>query len=99
MLVGVLAVAALPAAYVVQRTSAAVPLLWAGLAAVPAGVLGLVALALARSVRRRATLSLGPLPGARVARVGRALGFLAVYAAVTTALAIGFYALLARFGD
>jgi hypothetical protein len=89
----------LPAAYVLQRTTVAVSLLWAALAAVPAGLLGLVALRLARSVRSRASLSLGSIAGQGTARLGRALGFLALYAAVTTGLAMAFYALLAAFGD
>ena len=99
MLVGLVAVAALPAAYLAQDLSARVSLLWAALAAVPAGILGLGALALARGVRQRRSLSLRPIPGEGMARVGRLLGFVAVYAAVTTGLAMAFYALLAVFGD
>lgn len=98
VLTGLLAVAALPAAYAVQKLSPHVSLLWAALAAVPAGGLGLVALALARGVRARAALSLGRVPGEGTARIGRALGFLGVYAAVTTGLAMAFYTLLAAFG-
>ena len=99
VLVGLLAVAALPAGYAVQKLSDQVSLLWAALAAIPAGLLGLVALRLARDVRARASLSLGPIAGQGTARVGRALGFLAVYDAVTTGIAMAFYALLAAFGD
>ena len=76
----------------------AVSLLWAALGAVPAGLFGLVALALARRVRARAKLTLGGIAGAGAARVGRVLGFLAVYGAVTVGLAVAFYALLEAFG-
>lgn len=93
-----LGVAALPVAYVLQRTSVAVSLLWAALGAVPAGVFGITAIVLARRVRARARLTLGGVPGERTARVGRALGFLSVYAAVTVGLAVAFYALLEAFG-
>ena len=97
MAVGVLALAALPAGYVASRFVDRVDLLWATLAALPAGLLGLAALALARRVRERAALALGPLPGAGWARAGRALGSLAVYLALTTGLAVGVYALLTAF--
>jgi hypothetical protein len=76
-----------------------VDILWSALAAIPAAILGIVALSLARDVRRRAALALGRVRGERAASVGRTLGFLAVYLAVTTGLAVGFYALLAVFGD
>jgi hypothetical protein len=99
VLVGLLAGALFPAAFFGTRLSATVDLLWASLAAVPAGILGLVALSLAREVRRRADLALGHVPGEGLARAGRVLGFLAVYGAVTTGLALAFYALLAVFGD
>jgi hypothetical protein len=95
----VLSLACLPAAFFGSRLSPDVDILWSSFAAIPAGILGLVALSLSRSVRRRAGLALGPVPGERAARLGRVLGFLGVYAAVTTGLAVAFYALLAVFGD
>lgn len=94
---GLLAVAALPAGYAASRFVDRVDLLWATLAAVPAGLAGLAALSLARRVRERAALALGPLPGAGWARAGRLLGLLAVYLAVTTGLAAGVYVLLTVF--
>nr|MBA3364910.1 hypothetical protein [Actinomycetota bacterium] len=42
-------------------------------------------------------LTLGRVGGSRVAWTGRALGLLAVYLAVTAALAVGFYGLLELF--
>jgi hypothetical protein len=99
VLAGLLAVAAFPAAWVAQRQLGQVTLLWAAVAAVPAALLGFVALSLARGVRLRSTFSLHGIPGLRTARLGRALGFLAVYGAVTVGLAMAFYALLATFGN
>lgn len=89
----------LPAAFFGSRLSSTIDILWSALAAIPAGVLGLVALSLARGVRRQASLALGRVPGAGTARIGRVLGFLGVYASLTTGLAVAFYALLALFGD
>jgi hypothetical protein len=99
VLAGALAVAALPLAYLLQKQLEGVDLLWSALAAVPGGLLGVLALALARRVRYRASMSLGGVPGEGAARVGRVLGFLGVYLAVTAGLAVAFYALLAVFGD
>lgn len=99
MLLGVLALACLPAAFFGSRLSSDIDVLWSSLAAIPAAILGFFALSLARGVRRRAGLALGHVPGEGVARLGRVLGFLGVYAAVTAGLAVAFYALLAVFGD
>ena len=96
--VGLLSVALLPAAFFLSRLSSTIDILWSAVAAIPGGILGLVSLALARGVRRRASLALGRLPGEGTARLGRVLGFLGVYAAVTAGLAVAFYALLALFG-
>jgi hypothetical protein len=95
----VLSLAVLPAAFFGSRLSDRVDILWSALAALPGGVLGLVALALARGVRRQAALALGRVPGEGGARLGRVLGFLGVYASVTAGLAVAFYGLLALFGD
>ena len=81
-----------------QRTSVAVSLLWAALGAVPAAVFGITAIVFARRVRARARLTLGGIAGERAARLGRVLGFVSVYAAVTVGLAIAFYQLLEAFG-
>ena len=88
-----------PAAFFGSRLSADVDVLWSSVAAIPSAILGFAALSLARGVRRRSALALGHVPGEQTARLGRVLGFLGVYAAVTTGLAVAFYALLAVFGD
>ena len=98
MLVGLLAVASLPVGYAVTQYLRDLDLLWTAVAAVPALFLGWIALVLARRVRARAALTLGGVTGEGTARVGRILGFLGIYLAVTAALAVAFYGLLKAFG-
>ena len=96
---GALGVAALPLAALVVRSSADVRLLHAGIAVPVAGALGIAALLLASRARRRTERTLGRVGGERATRVGRAFGALAVYLAVTGALALGFFALLKLFAS
>ncbi len=97
MVLGLLAVAAVPAAIALSEQVESVELLHAGAAAPVAAVVGLVAIALARRARQQIQLTLGRVGGARVAWTGRALGMLGLYLAVTAALAVGFYGLLELF--
>lgn len=69
-------------------------------AAIPVAVLvSFVALVLAARARRQVQLTLGRVGGDRLARIGRALGLLGIYVAVTAGLAVGFYAVLAAFSE
>jgi hypothetical protein len=95
--VGVLALAVLPAAVFVTRRVSGVRLLDAGYAVPLAAVLGIAALALGGHARKRVQLTVGRVGEDGVARAGRWLGGLAVYLAVTAALALGFYGLLNAF--
>ena len=97
ILVGLVAVAAVPVAVAVAQASDAVELLHAAAAIPVAAVLGTVALVLGTRGRRAARLTLGRVGGDRLARTGRVLGGLAVYVALTAALAVGFYGLLNLF--
>ncbi len=81
------------------RWSRTYELLHAGFAIPLALVLGLLGLALARRARRGHALTLGPAPGARSARVGRFLGLLGFLLAVTAAMAVGVYYVLATVAD
>ncbi len=94
MLLGLLAVAAVPAAVAVTRFVAGLELLdaWAGIPV--AALLGLVAISLARRARFVRERTLGRVGGERTVRLGRALGVLGICVAVTAALAVGFYAVL-----
>lgn len=69
-----------------------------GYAAIPvAVVLGVAAVALGRSARRQAWISLGRVGGERLARAGSILGLLGLYLAVMGLLSLGFFGLLLLF--
>jgi len=95
VVVGLLAVATVPAA-VAAAHYRDIELLRAGWAAIPAFLLGVAALMLARAARRRTERTIGRVGGRRVTRVGRFLGALGVYLALAAALSVGVYELLNR---
>ena len=90
---GLAGVAAVPAAIAVTERRADLELIYAAAGIPVAFLLGLVAILLARRARRRSRLTVSGR-GARPARVGNALGLLALLLAGTAALAVGWYALL-----
>jgi hypothetical protein len=90
----VLGLATLPAAIAVTERVDTLSLLEAGFAIPAAILLALAAVVIGRRVRRRSRQTLASVPGARAARVGRVLGYLGLYLALTAALAVGFYAIL-----
>lgn len=97
MLVGLLAVATLPAAVALAAYSSRVDLTY-GAAAIPvAAGLGAVAVALARRGRRHAQITLGRIGGRTAARIGWVLGMLGLYLAAMALLAIAFFGLLLLF--
>jgi hypothetical protein len=94
IVLGGLAVAAIPAGVAVANLAAEVELLEAMVVAVPVAlVLGLVALSFARRARFRLERSLDPA-GRRAVGVGRFLAWAGIYAGVTGALALGVYGVL-----
>jgi hypothetical protein len=96
VVVGLLAVAALPAAILASRFSERFELLHAAGAIPVAAVLALTALGLARRARRRLGWTLARGRHA-AARTGRVLGVLALCLAITATISIGFYRLLVEF--
>ena len=99
IVLGVLALAAIPAGVLVANYTAGVELLQAELVAVPAAVvLGLMALALARRARYRVDRSVRPT-GRRAARAGRLLAWAGLYSGITGALALGVYGVLRYMGE
>jgi NhaP-type Na+/H+ or K+/H+ antiporter len=93
--VGLLSLATIPAAITFTHFSETYELLDAAYA-IPAGVLlGLVSIFLARGARRRLRRSVIVTRGAGAARAGRLLGLAGFLVAVTAAMAVGVYALLA----
>jgi hypothetical protein len=95
VVVGIVSVLLVPAAIAVAHYRD-IELLKAGWAAIPAFVLGIVALMLARAARRRSERTIGRIGGRRVTRAGRVLGALGVYLALAAALSVGVYELLNR---
>ena len=99
MLFGLLSLATLPAAIAATRRSREYELLDAGFAIPLALLFGALAVVLARRARRGQALTLGRAPGARSARVGRALGLVGFLLGVTAAMAVGVYFVLATVAD
>ena len=94
-MLGLAAVAAIPAAVAVAQVSPRVTLLQAGFGVPVAAVFGLAALVVARAARRRAQWSIAH-SGGGVARIGRVLGVLGLCLATSGTIALGFYELLVR---
>jgi heme A synthase len=97
VLAGIGAVAAIPGGIALAVYSSAVELTHAAGSIAVAVVLGMVAVALARSARRQSQITLGRIGGTGVARAGWILGMLGLYLAVMALLAIGFFGLLLLF--
>jgi hypothetical protein len=97
--VGLLSIAALPAAIAATRWSKGYELLDAAAAIPVAACLGLLAWALARRARSRLAPTLGHPKGSRTARLGRLLGLLGFVLALTAAGSVGVYAVLSLVSD
>jgi hypothetical protein len=94
VLVGLLAVATMPAAILATRWSEQYELMQAGFAIPLAAGLGLLAIALARRARSRLAPTLGHPKGTRTARLGRFLGLLGFLLALTAAGSLAVYWIL-----
>ena len=97
VLLGLLAVAAIPVAVAYADRSPRLELIWAGVAVPVAALLGLAALWAARAGRRRAELTLRR-SGARTAVVGRLLALVGLVFAGTGAISLAVYAILSWRG-
>ena len=91
VLVGLLAVAAMPAAIAATRFSREYELLQAGFAIPLALLLSVLAIALARRARSRLAPTLGHPRGTRTARLGRYLGILGLLLGLTAAGSLAVY--------
>ena len=94
MLVGLAAVATLPAAILFAERGDRITLLESSVAIAPAFVLGFVAVLLGRRARHQVDQTLGRVRGSKLARVGRFFGYLALYMAVTASISVGTYYVL-----
>jgi hypothetical protein len=99
VLVGLLAVATMPAAILATRWSRVYELLHAAAAIPVAALLGLLAVLLARRARSRLAPTLGHPKGTRTARLGRLLGLLGFLLALTAAGSLAVYEVLRRVAD
>jgi hypothetical protein len=93
VLVGVVAVAVLPAAVATAWRTDRFSYLESIWAAIPAAVLGMAAVAVGRRGKKRERRAVLPVAGTRASQWGRRLGWLALYLAVTAGLALAVYEL------
>ncbi len=94
-MLGLLSLATMPAAIAATHYSKSYELLDAAYAIPAGGALGLLSVFLARHARRRLSRSVVLTHGAGAARVGRLVGLAGFLVAVTAAMAVGVYAVLA----
>lgn len=97
--IGLMGVLTVPLAVVTSRYFEELTLVRACASAAIAALLGVVAILLARRARETVQRTLGRSGGEATAGVGRWLGWIAIWLAATTALALAFYGLLALFAD
>jgi hypothetical protein len=88
-----LALAAIPLAAAVTQSREDLRLVHAGVAVPVAAVLAIAAIVLSRRARRRLERTLGRAGGAKAARAGQILGWLAFYVALIGSISLGVYAL------
>jgi hypothetical protein len=92
LVLGLIALAAIPVAVAITESRDDLRLLHAGVAVPVAAVLAIAAIRLARRARLRLERTLGRAGGERTARMGRVLGWLALYLALIGSIALGVYA-------
>jgi hypothetical protein len=100
VLVGLLALVAVPAGVVLSRYSTQVTLINSTFVSVPIAILlGLYAIVLARRGRETLERTLGRSGGEATARLGRVLGVAGLCVGITAGMALGFYGLLTLFAQ
>ena len=98
MLLALVALAVPPVAFVAARRLDEATLLQATGATFASGLLGGLAMLLARRGLRNIDRTIGRLGGEGAARVGRLLGLISLCVGLTAGVALGVYALLTLFG-
>jgi hypothetical protein len=91
--VSLVALAAIPLAAAVTESRGDLRLIHAGFAVPVAAVLAIASIRLAARARKRLERTLGRAGGERTARVGRVLGWLALYVALIASISLGVYAI------
>ena len=97
VLVGLVAVATIPAAVIAAEFYDVATLLKSSVSIAPAVVLAIAAIVLGRRARRQVERTLGRTRGAAVAAAGRILGYFALYLAVTATISLATYYVLREF--
>jgi hypothetical protein len=90
---GLLALATIPAALGATQLRGDLRLIHAGFAVPVAAVLAIASIRLARRARRRLERTIGRAGGERKARAGRVLGWLALYVALTASISLAVYSI------
>jgi len=98
VLLALVALAVPPVAFVAARRLDEATLLQATGATFASGLLGGLAMLLARRGLRNIDRTIGRLGGEGAARVGRLLGLISLCVGLTAGVALGVYALLTLFG-
>jgi hypothetical protein len=96
-LIGLAAVATIPAAVVAAEFYDAATLLQSAVSLAPAVVLAIVAIVLGRRGRRQVERTLGRARGGSLAAIGRMLGYFALYLAITATISVATYYVLREF--
>ena len=99
VIVGIVAVAAVPLAIAASTLFTEVTLVRSCASAIIAALLGCAAIILGRRGRETVQRTLGRSGGKGAARVGGTLGLIALWLAATVGLAVAFYWLLTLFAD
>jgi hypothetical protein len=97
VLVGLAAVAAIPAAVVAAEFYSVRTLLESSVSIAPAAMLGIAAIMLGRRGRRHVERTIGRVRGGSFARIGRILGYFALYLTVTAGISVATYYVLREF--
>jgi hypothetical protein len=93
LVLALLALATIPLAAAVTQWRSDLRLIHAGFAVPLAAVLSIASIRFARRARQRLERTLGRAGGARTARIGRILGWLALYVALIASISLGVYAI------
>jgi hypothetical protein len=91
---GLAAVVTLPAAIIFAEKGDRITLLESSVAIIPAFLLAVAAVYLARRARRGIDRTLGRVKGSKLAQTGRILGYIALYMAVTASISVATYYVL-----
>jgi undecaprenyl pyrophosphate phosphatase UppP len=97
VLVGLVAVATIPAAVVAAEFYDRMTLLESSVSIAPAVVLAFLAIFLGRRGRRQVERTLGRARGGKLAATGRILGYFALYLSVTAGISVATYYVLREF--